>query len=349
MPDYVTVPYNGKMIYSGHPCTRQGKAQSLVSPLKKHGWCFLPIPVVDLGSHYQAIDGTHRLEAARRLSLRPEIIVVDARLHPDQPIPKGWEQILEVSTAKGRVLRGFETKKTQQRNHVAVVLDAARGILHVAYVEAMFNILRQLACQIPIIKDARIDAKVQDYLAKSITFSESGELYQSIPGGAVDATRELHERWEVYDITKAHIEGKSVLDIGCNIGGFSSFCYSACKSYQGIDVDNDSIELAKHLYKYSNCTFNTKSVLTEMGTYDVVFAFAVWYYTRLKLPKYAEKLASLLNADGTLFYESHAKHNVIKDCAAFKPFFTIERVIPVAMISTGERKGSRFFAEMRLK
>jgi len=92
--DYAITGYHGKKIFSGHSAKHEGKIKRMADLMKLHGWVFPPIPVTDMGVYFQAIDGTHRIAASNQARLCPEIIVLEAKLHPDQPIPKTWKEIL---------------------------------------------------------------------------------------------------------------------------------------------------------------------------------------------------------------------------------------------------------------
>ncbi len=193
-----------------------------------------------------------------------------------------------------------------------------------------------------------MDEQVQEYLAKAPEFSKKGELYQSIPDGSVKATRDTKERWDAYGIKPEHLVGKTVLDVGCNAGGFAFYCEGHCQSYLGIDVDSDSIALAQHLYPFSNCSFRVQDIRGFKGEFDVVFAFAVRYYTRLSVAEWAVKMASLIRPGGLLFYESHGRTETWEaQREAFIKLFSVQRIGYVPLVSTSSKGGTRFFAEMR--
>lgn len=187
-----------------------------------------------------------------------------------------------------------------------------------------------------------MDKKIQEYLAKKPRFSESGELYQ---GG----TRDMEARWILYDMD---VRKKSVLDIGCNIGGFYEFCFADdAKSYHGIEIDSESVKLAQHLYPYAFCSFEIGSVIPMSieKKYDVVFSFAVWYYTGVPFDHYLTKLHSLLVEGGTLYFESHGNEDFEKTRNLFEKLFEVIRVIKSPTVSNGVRSDDRYFAELRRK
>jgi len=152
---YAEVFYRGKKIFSGHFPKHDGKVTQMVCLLKKYGWCFPPVPVVDMGVYYQALDGSHRIEASRRAKRCPEIVVTEAKLHPDQPVPKGWEEIVNAPLAYGRTIRGFALQPNTREDHIGVVLDKDREILRVEYVENLFQLLLQVTRKVKIFEGKR--------------------------------------------------------------------------------------------------------------------------------------------------------------------------------------------------
>ncbi len=183
---------------------------------------------------------------------------------------------------------------------------------------------------------------IEKYLAKKPRFSESGELYQS-------GTRDMEARWVLYDM---EVKDKTILDIGCNVGGFSGYCFGAhCKSYHGIELDPESVKLARSLFHLPNSTFEIGSVIPMSieTKYDVVFSFAVWYYTGVPFVDYLAKLYSLLAQDGTLYFESHGNEDFEKTRHLFEKFFEVIRVIKSPTVSNGVRSDDRYFAELRKK
>lgn len=195
-----------------------------------------------------------------------------------------------------------------------------------------------------------MDKMIVEYLKKKIQFSESGQLYQSVDG-VEEATRDMKARWELYDIGVAKLHQKTILDIGCNIGGFSEFCTDTCLLYQGIDIDPESIKLARHLYPFDNCSFVVGSFvgMSISVKYDILFSFAVWYYTQVPFLDYVAKLHSLLTDKGTLYFESHANDSFESVREVFEEYFKVVRVIKTPTVSDRKDLGYRFFAELERK
>jgi len=137
--EWTAAQYRGKDVYTGHWPKQESKAVHMTALLVRHGWCFPAVPVVDLGDYYQAVDGSHIIAACARAKQEPELLVVDARLRPDQPIPPWWEEILNAPLVHGRTIRGFGVRGSITDNHIGVVLDEHREMLRVEYVSWMFD------------------------------------------------------------------------------------------------------------------------------------------------------------------------------------------------------------------
>lgn len=194
------------------------------------------------------------------------------------------------------------------------------------------------------------DEAINHYLGLKVRFSEAGELYQSVDGAVVKATRDLHQRWVEYGLTDADVRGKSVLDIGCNIGGFAAICSAAgCRSYHGTDVDAASIALARQLYgALPGCTFEVIpfAQMTATTRYDVVLALAVWRYTRLTYEEYLRRLRLIAQPRGLVLFESHTHEAFDPYRELFTRYFAVEDVRTVPAV-TGRDIGTRYFARLR--
>ena len=147
------VAFHGKKkVYTGHWPKHEGKAKCMAQLLKNYGWCFPPVPVVDMGAYYQALDGSHRILACRMLGWSPEIVVVDMRMNPAQPIPKGWVEIVNAPLVHDRTIRGYGLLPKPKDQHIGVVLDEDREILRPEYVDWLFRLLLQLTRKIRILQ-----------------------------------------------------------------------------------------------------------------------------------------------------------------------------------------------------
>jgi hypothetical protein len=104
--------------------------------------------VVDLGTYFQALDGSHRIAACRTLHREPEVVIIDARLRPDQPIPKTWKEIVNAPLMHHRTIRGFGLRGSIKEKHIGVVLDPTRELLRTDYVDHMFHLLLSLTTKV---------------------------------------------------------------------------------------------------------------------------------------------------------------------------------------------------------
>ena len=197
-----------------------------------------------------------------------------------------------------------------------------------------------------------MDDKVDEFLkAKPDRFSAQGELYQAVKDGSVPATRDLNKRWKAYGIPRTVLQGASILDVGCCVGGFSAFCKDYCKSYLGIDVTADSIELARHLYPFPNCSFEVLSFNDlQNERFDVILALAVRRYTGLTFSDFALATHTLLNSGGRMYFESHTRERWIpKTRKAFEQYFNVLRIKTVPAQDARHSNYNRFFVELMKK
>ncbi len=154
MPEYVECKYEDRLIYSAHPVSYPDKAAEFAKLLQQeNGWCFLPIPIVDCGSYFQAVDGTHRLEAARQTGRKPEVIIINASIHPDQPIPEEYEWKTNSSLALNRIISIY-TNYFNGKN-TAIMLDDRREILRLEYVKFLFDFIAELGSQVPLLPEEK--------------------------------------------------------------------------------------------------------------------------------------------------------------------------------------------------
>ena len=127
---------------------------------------------------------------------------------------------------------------------------------------------------------------------------------------AKSSQRDTKKRFERFAINKQVIEGKSVLDIGSNIGATLLNLYKYNPSAMvGLEYDIDKVEISKKLARYNlinNVCFKTFDIETDhlnSGTFDIVFCLAVLEHLRDKA-----KLFDLLGKSclDILFFEGNA-------------------------------------------
>ena len=100
--------------------------------------------------------------------------------------------------------------------------------------------------------------------------SESGGRTYKIEANLLDLQNELRE-------------GDSLLDVGCYLGDIADFC----EDYTGVDINVDSVEMAKSFHPKKN--FYVGDVFSLEGAYDVVFCSRVLIH----LPDFEKALKRL--------------------------------------------------------
>jgi len=146
--DFFSYEYKGKPIWSGHHVAYPNKASLFASLLQRHGWCFRPIPLVDCGEYYQAIDGTHRLCAAKRIDFPIEAVIVDGVINPLQKTPEGFTKEKMAEFPFGKVAQLYMSSE----NHICLLLDEKCKILFDPLAKFLFELLLNLSSQVPLFR-----------------------------------------------------------------------------------------------------------------------------------------------------------------------------------------------------
>lgn len=95
------------MIKAPHQILDQAKVISMADALKR-GESLPIILVVDMGSYYQAIEGTHRLEAYHQAGIRPQTRLLDVNSLVEHD-KRAVERLLTVCC--GKVYKLLDTNK----------------------------------------------------------------------------------------------------------------------------------------------------------------------------------------------------------------------------------------------
>lgn len=116
---------------------------------------------------------------------------------------------------------------------------------------------------------------------------------QSIPGGRASCDNRMSQ----LGISKDIFYNKTVLDLGCNIGGFCFYCQdNGAKYTMGVDINTDAIEGAKLLrdyrkitnmdffsYSFENKIFsNIVQQISGLNKFDVIFAMSIIGHVKKK-------------------------------------------------------------------
>lgn len=132
----------------------------------------------------------------------------------------------------------------------------------------------------------KINNEMKKELIKNTHFGKAkNQPYQTI--GDLHGSRNMEYRYKFMGMPE-NLEGKTVLDIGCNMG---MICMEAkrrgAERVVGIDYDKKIIETAKKFFKQNDCdvelyNFNVNDGLNSLkekignAKFDYVFALAIW-------------------------------------------------------------------------
>lgn len=137
--------------------------------------------------------------------------------------------------------------------------------------------------------------------------------YQSVPELAIrQASRQDHvQRLKEYGVFKL-IGGKTVLDIGCNMGMLTLECAKTARQVCGIERFEEYVDIGnilKDFYKIKNIDFVGDTFLDHIsenkGRYDVILALAVHDWMECEFLTFFKHLYNLLAKHGTVIFESH--------------------------------------------
>ena len=141
-------------------------------------------------------------------------------------------------------------------------------------------------------------------------FSNEGEFYQSLPLLGIEGERPTDLRIQTYGLEEI-VEGKTIIDIGCNTGFLDITLASKAKSICGIEYNESLVNIANEVIEYLDLT----NVLVCQGDfltfhsekkYEVVLLFAVHGWLGCSAEEGAKKIVDLLDQDGTVVFESQA-------------------------------------------
>jgi SAM-dependent methyltransferase len=140
-----------------------------------------------------------------------------------------------------------------------------------------------------------------------------GYFYQSFASAHISGFRNTEERVHYLGLNTL-VENKRILDIGCNTGFLLLSLANSYKYGFGFDINPYIVEIAnktKSYLKINNTDFIKSSFedLQPQPMYDVVLSFANHATfdknTKQDISSYFQKIASILNDDGMLVFESH--------------------------------------------
>lgn len=107
------------------------------------------------------------------------------------------------------------------------------------------------------------------------------EEYEKYPFPAPSDLTEDIITYAINNINNMKLDGKTVLDVGCGVGLYSSIFAKMGFKVKGIDVSEKSIELAKRL-PIENSSFEIADLFNykDSKKYDIVFCWDVLHHTK---------------------------------------------------------------------
>jgi len=138
------------------------------------------------------------------------------------------------------------------------------------------------------------------------------------------AVRDSNARFDALGLTEENVRGRTVLDIGCNLGQMLLQCFDiGARMCIGVEIDEKLVAIANDIFKefkIPQCTVlqGTADSLTQdyimritnyCATYELVFSFAVDGYVK-DYKEYYAQLASVTKR--TLYLESN-NHKIEKE------------------------------------
>lgn len=143
-------------------------------------------------------------------------------------------------------------------------------------------------------------------------FDENGRFYQSLPLLDIVGERSSDIRINIYGLEKL-LEGKKVIDVGCNTGFLDMTLSTKVKSIYGIEYNQSLVDIANVVISYfhrkellKNVTVSQADFLKFETTekYEVVLFFAVHGWLDCSAQQGVEKIIDLLTNSGMVVFES---------------------------------------------
>jgi 2-polyprenyl-3-methyl-5-hydroxy-6-metoxy-1,4-benzoquinol methylase len=136
------------------------------------------------------------------------------------------------------------------------------------------------------------------------------EFYQSYPPLNFPGTRNTLSRVKTYNLKKYVNKRTKVLDIGGNIGFFSTYVARFVKSVLLIEQNKKLTDIGKNLLtlesiKNMNILNQDFKKFKSEKKYDVIFSLAIHKWVGMTFETYIAKLLTHLNKKGLILLESH--------------------------------------------
>lgn len=157
------------------------------------------------------------------------------------------------------------------------------------------------------------DAYKRDLVRRAHTRRDKyiGVAYQGVEELGIKGTRDMSHRLEVMRLDRLDFEGKTVLDLGCNLGAFSRYAFErGARRVVGVDRIAQLAHEVSNLLGYWQVLFIEARLPGDLGRvvdaaeikrFDIVFATAVTNH----MQGFGQWMADLCG--GTMIFEGHGK------------------------------------------
>lgn len=141
-------------------------------------------------------------------------------------------------------------------------------------------------------------------------FGSIEHFYQTHPKIGVPGVRPTLSRFKNYELMNFVNSDSDILDVGGNVGMFSSYVSQFVKKIDIVEFDKALAEIAKDVILYLQINnvnvFNIdfKQFKSE-NEYDLIFSFAIHKWIGESIDSYVNRLLSFLKPGGTILMESH--------------------------------------------
>ena len=201
------------------------------------------------------------------------------------------------------------------------------------------------------------------------SFDEYANEYREIHDENIKITGEdsnyfsEHKILEIKSVEKDYIKKLNILDLGCGDGNSYEYFnthFPNCQ-YSGIDISEDSIEIAQRKFKNKNDfkTFNGIQIPFEDKKFDIVFIACVLHHIDHKLhDEILLEVHRVLKKEGRLYIFEHNQYNpitrhIVNTCpfdkdAVLLPPYKLKRTLKSLCFKQNKLNFILFFPRHRL-
>jgi SAM-dependent methyltransferase len=146
--------------------------------------------------------------------------------------------------------------------------------------------------------------------------TRKGYTYHELPGLGIPAQRPHLKERVSFILDKVNVDKRTVLDLGCNVGGVAFLLAKAGALVDGVDYDKNSVETGNNFFKDKVTKGNvrlgvakiTPALIKQLPRYDLVFWMSQWqwFVKQHSLEAGLQALFDISSKAKTLVFESAA-------------------------------------------